>query len=164
LFHNLLLLLTVRSFQLLIQQRRRADWPAGFNRGIAMSAQQKSLGTIDVAPRAVVTIVNHAVNQCYGVVGMASKNLVNGIARLLSRDPWPGIEVTVEADGITIAVYVIVEYGTPIRVVAESVQNTVKFHVEKTIGMAVKAVHVHVQGVRHDEDQESADPRRNKKQ
>lgn len=117
-----------------------------------MSAQQKSLGAIDVAPRAVVTIVSHAVNQCYGVVGMASKNLVNGFAKLLSRDPYPGIDVHVEAAGITITVYVIVEYGTRIRAVAESIQNTIKFHVEKAIGMPVKAVHVHVQGLRYDDE------------
>jgi uncharacterized alkaline shock family protein YloU len=117
-----------------------------------MSTQNKSLGTIDVAPRAVVTIVSHAVNQCYGVVGMASKRLVNGFANLLSRNPHPGIDVQVDADGITIAVYVIVEYGTRIRAVAETVQNTIKFHVEKAIGLPVKAVHVYIQGVRHDDE------------
>ena len=112
---------------------------------------QKSLGTIDVSPKAVVTIVSHSVMQCYGVVGMASKRLVNGIARLLSRDPHPGIDVVVGEDGIVIDVYVIVEHGTRIRAVAESIQNTVKFHVEKTIGMSVKAVNVHVQGLREDD-------------
>lgn len=117
-----------------------------------MSAtSSSSLGAIDVAPRAIITIVNHAVHQCYGVVGMASKRLVNGIAKLLSRDPHPGIDVRVEEDGIVIDVYVIVEFGTPIRTVAESVQHTVKFNVEKTIGKPVKMVNVYVQGVRHDD-------------
>lgn len=117
-----------------------------------MSAHDKSLGTIDVAPRAIVTIVSHSVNQCYGVVGMASKKLVNGFAKLLSRDPHPGIDVHLEEDGITIDVYVIVDYGTRIRAVAESIQNTVKFHVEKAIGQPVKAVNVYVQGLRHEEE------------
>lgn len=111
-----------------------------------------SLGAIDVAPAAIVTIVSHAINQCYGVVGMANKRLVNGIAKLLSRrNPHPGIDVQVDVDGFVIDVYVIVEYGTPIKTVAESVQNTVKYHVEKAITtLPVKAVNVHVQGVRQD--------------
>ena len=45
-------------------------------------------------------------------------------------------------------VYVIVEYGVRIRVVAESIQNTVKFHVEKALGLPVHAVNVYVQGLR----------------
>lgn len=110
-----------------------------------------SLGSIDVSPKAIVTIVTHSVNQCYGVVGMASKKLVNGIARLLSRDPHPGIDVKVDEDGIAIDVYVIIEYGTRVKAVAESIQNTVKFHVEHAIGMPVKSVNVFVQGLRRDE-------------
>jgi uncharacterized alkaline shock family protein YloU len=35
---------------------------------------------------------------------------------------------------LSIDVYVIVEYGVRIRTVAESIQNTVKFHVEKALG------------------------------
>jgi len=79
---------------------------------------------------------------------MASKNLVDGIAHVLSRDSRRGIDVTVEDGEIVIDVYVIVEYGTRIRVVAQSIQNTVKFHVEKALGMPVKAVNVFVQGLR----------------
>ncbi|MCA9947144.1 MAG: Asp23/Gls24 family envelope stress response protein, partial [Anaerolineales bacterium] len=91
---------------------------------------------------------NQAVNQCYGVVGMANKNLANGIANLLSRDSKRGIDVAIENGEITIDVYVIVEYGVRIRAVAESIQHTVKFHVEKALGMAVREVNVFVQGLR----------------
>jgi uncharacterized alkaline shock family protein YloU len=110
-------------------------------------------GRIDISPAAIATIANQAVNQCYGVVGMANKNLVNGIANLLSRDSRRGIDVTYDEDGVVIDIYVIVEYGTRIRIVAESIQNTVKFHVEKALGAPVKAVNVYVQGLRLSHDQ-----------
>jgi uncharacterized alkaline shock family protein YloU len=113
-----------------------------------MSQEDQNFGKIDISKAAISTIANQAVNQCYGVVGMANKNLVNGIANLLSRDSKRGIEVVVEDDGILVDVYVIVEYGTRIRVVAESLQNTVKFHVEKAMGFPVKAVNVYVHGLR----------------
>ena len=110
--------------------------------------QEGTLGVIDISTTAVTTIANQAVNQCYGVVGMANKNLANGIANLLSRDTKRGIEVTIENDEISVDVYVIVEYGVRIRAVAESIQHTVKFHVEKALGMTVSEVNVFVQGLR----------------
>jgi uncharacterized alkaline shock family protein YloU len=113
-----------------------------------MSAVGESYGRIDISRAAVATIVSRAVNQCYGVVGMANKNLVNGIAHLLSRESKRGIDVVIEDGQLVIDVYVVVEYGTRIRVVAESIQNTVKFHVEKAIGVPVHAVNVYVQGLR----------------
>lgn len=48
--------------------------------------QEGTLGVIDISTTAVTTIASQAINQCYGVVGMANKNLANGIANLLSRD------------------------------------------------------------------------------
>jgi uncharacterized alkaline shock family protein YloU len=43
---------------------------------------------------------------------------------------------------------VIIEYGTRITSVASSVSNTVRYSVEKIIGMPVKEVNVHVRGLR----------------
>lgn len=118
-----------------------------------MPVQEDSKGKIDISSATIATITNQAVHQCYGVVGMASKNLVNGIAQLLTRDNRRGVDVKVDGDEIVIDVYVIVEYGVRIRVVAESIQNTVKFHVEKTLGLPVHAVNVYVQGLRMSEGQ-----------
>jgi uncharacterized alkaline shock family protein YloU len=87
---------------------------------------------------------------------MANKNLVNGITNLLSRDAHRGIEVIIEDGEITIDVYVIVEYGIRIRTVAESVQNTVQFHVEKALGLPVRAVNVYIQGLRLEKGKEKA--------
>jgi uncharacterized alkaline shock family protein YloU len=118
-----------------------------------MPIKEDSKGKIDISSATIATITNQAVNQCYGVVGMASKNLVNGIAQLLSRDNRRGVEIKVQGDRIEIDVYVIVEYGVRIRAVAESIQHTVKFHVEKTLGLPVHAVNVYVQGLRMSENQ-----------
>ena len=113
-----------------------------------MSRTDGSYGRIDISKTAVATIANRAVKQCYGVVGMANKNLVRGISTILSRDSRRGIEVTIEDEEIVVDVHVIVEYGTRIRTVAESIQNTVKYHVEKAMGIPVRAVNVYVHGLR----------------
>ena len=118
-----------------------------------MSTKRGTYGKVDISKAAVSTIANRAVMQCYGVVGMANKNLANGISHILSRDSRRGIDVTIEEEEIVVDVYVIVEYGTRIRVVAESIQNTVKFHVEKSIGIPVRAVNVYVHGLRQSNGQ-----------
>lgn len=113
-----------------------------------MPIKEGNLGMIEISPSAVSTIAAQAINQCYGVVGMSSKNLVNSISTMLSTDNKRGINVAIEDDQIEIDVYVIVEYGVNIRAVAESIQHTVKFHVEKSLGLPVAAINVYIQGLR----------------
>jgi len=113
-----------------------------------MPTRDESLGQIDISSSAIVTITSQAVNQCYGVVGMASKNIVDGIARLLTRDGGRGIDVQMVNDEIVIDVYVIIEYGVRIKAVAESIQHTVKYHVESVLGLPVQEVNVFIQGLR----------------
>lgn len=120
-----------------------------------MPQKDEPLGTIDISTATIATIASQAINQCYGVVGMSNKNLANGIANLLSRDSKKGINVSFDQNEIIIDVYVIVEYGVRIRTVAESIQNTVKFHLENTLGLPVQAVNVYVQGLRHSKEESS---------
>jgi len=105
-------------------------------------------GRIEVSPTAIASIANEAVLTCYGVVGTASKNMVTGIANVLSQDSKRGIDVRIEGEQITIDVYVIIEYGTRIAAVARSVMNVVKFSIERALGIPVAEVNVHVEGLR----------------
>ncbi len=116
-----------------------------------MTKDEHYLGKIEIAPVAIASIAQQAVLQTYGVVGLASKNLVDGIADLLTPDrAGRGVEVRFSGkeDAICIDLYVIVEYGTRIASVANSLQNLVKFEVEKSLGVPVREVNVYVQGLR----------------
>lgn len=113
-----------------------------------MGEELTSLGGIHVSPNAVATIAYHATLQSYGVVGVAPKNLADGIVSSITREPSRGISVQYKEDEIHIDIHVIVEYGTRINSVAESVANTVRFKVEKALGLRVNTVNVHVAGLR----------------
>lgn len=113
-----------------------------------MTDQSDSMGKIHVSPRAIATIAYQAAVRSYGVVGMAAKNLVNGLAHVLVNDPTRGVDVHFKDDLIDIDLFVIVEYGTRIKSVAASVANTVRFQVEKAMGLRVNQINVHVQGLR----------------
>ena len=113
-----------------------------------MGEETTSLGGIHVSPNAVATIAYQATVKSYGVVGLAPKNLADGIVSTITREQSRGISVHYREDEIHIDVHIIVEYGTRINSVAESVANTVRFHVEKALGLRVQAVNVHVAGLR----------------
>ncbi|MEK6222127.1 MAG: Asp23/Gls24 family envelope stress response protein [Chloroflexota bacterium] len=118
-----------------------------------MNNKENPNGSINVAPRAIATIAYQATIESYGVVGLASKNLVNGLTNLVVKDPAHGIDVHYDQDHVNIDLYIIIEYGTNIKSVAASVAKTVRFHVEKSLGLPINEVNVHVQGLRvSDED------------
>lgn len=113
-----------------------------------MTNETTSLGGIHISPRAVATIACNATLESYGVVGLASKNFLDGLANVLVRDPAHGIDVRHEAGEMVIDLYIIVEYGTRIKSVAASVAKTVQYHVERALEVRVSAINVHVQGLR----------------
>jgi uncharacterized alkaline shock family protein YloU len=105
-------------------------------------------GKIEISRRAIATIAFQTAQQSYGVVGMAAKNLVDGLAQMMLKDPTKGVEVKFINLQINIDLYIIIEYGTRISSVASSVSNSVRFNVERAIGIPVNEVNVHVQGLR----------------
>ncbi len=113
-----------------------------------MTDESTPIGSIKISPRAIATIAYHAARQSYGVVGLTSKNLVGGLTQVLVKDPTYGVEVNYDGQNIIIDLYVVIEYGTRIKSVASSVRNTVRYQVEKALGMPVSEVNVHVRGLR----------------
>ena len=113
-----------------------------------MSEEIHPRGIIEVSPAAIASIVNEAVQTCYGVVGTVPKNFATGLADILSTDRKRGVEVVVRNGEIVVDVYVVVEYGTRVRSVAESVKHVVKYQVERALELPVAAVNVHIQALR----------------
>jgi uncharacterized alkaline shock family protein YloU len=113
-----------------------------------MGEETTNLGAIHITPNAVATIAYYAVLESYGVVGLAPKNLADGIVSTITQEPSRGITVRYKGDVIDIDINIIVEFGTRINSVAQSVANTVRYHVEKALGLRVNSVNVHVAGLR----------------
>src|SRR5512136_2252355 len=109
-----------------------------------MGKDTTSLGGIHISPNAVASIAYHATLQSYGVVGLAPKNLAEGITATITREPAHGISVRYNGEELDIDVHIIVEYGMRISSVAHSVANAVRFQVEKALGMPIHTVNVHI--------------------
>jgi len=113
-----------------------------------MGHDKTTLGSIHISPAAIATISYHATLQSYGVVGLAPKNLAEGIATTITREPTRGVNVHFDGDRLDIDIYIIIEFGTRIASVAQSVANAIRYSVEKNVGLKVHDINVHVQGLR----------------
>ncbi|MBM7556435.1 Asp23/Gls24 family envelope stress response protein [Halanaerobacter jeridensis] len=109
------------------------------------------LGTVNISEEVISIMAGLTAIECYGLVGMASQGIQDGISRLLGRENLnKGIEVHKVEDGIVVELYIIVEYGTKISEVASNVMNRVRYTLEDLAGINVVAVNINVQGVRVD--------------
>ena len=110
----------------------------------------RPLGKIEVLPNAIHTIAMQATSECYGVVGLTAPRLHNGRAVLLPPEQSnQGVQVRVVNEQIIIEVYVALEYGLRMSEIAHNIMSSVKFSVEKMLGVPVAQVNVNVQGLSH---------------
>ena len=87
--------------------------------------------------------------ECFGIVGMASVNVKDGLVKLLKRDSLThGIAVAVNENKITLNFHVIVVYGVNISSVADNLISTVKYQVEEFTGLEIEKINIYVEGVR----------------
>ena len=109
-------------------------------------ALSSSLGRITISADVIAQIVGRTAAECYGVVGMSARGRVG---RLLARGrETQGIEIGGDGSGVTIELYVVVEYGLNLAEVAATVRSRVAYEVERLTGMPVASVEVHIQDVR----------------
>lgn len=107
-------------------------------------------GQIDISTDVIATIAGGAAVDCYGIVGMASKNqLKDGLTDILRKENFTrGVIVRKDEDEVHIDMYIIVSYGTKISEVAHNVQTKVKYTLDQTVGLPVDSVNIYVQGVK----------------
>lgn len=107
------------------------------------------MGKIMVDEDVLAKYAGSAAVECFGVVGMASVNMKDGIVKLLKKDSIRhGVDVKVEGSQLYIEMHIIVAYGVSIMTVAQNLVENVKYKVEEFTGMEVGKITVCVEGVR----------------
>lgn len=108
------------------------------------------LGNINISNEAIATLAGVTAMECYGVVGMASQKILkDGFAELLRLDNYTkGVNVIKNKHGFVIDLYVIVSYGIKISEVVSSIQQKVKYTLEKSLAQTFSQVNVTVMGVK----------------
>lgn len=112
---------------------------------------ENEIGVITIENEVIARIAGYAAMDCYGIVGMAAKNVKDDLVQLLKLESLTkGIQITVDENKISLDFHIIVEYGTNISAIAENIISTVKYKVEEFAGLKVEKVNIFVEGVRVD--------------
>ena len=106
-------------------------------------------GEIKIENEVIAKYAGSAAVECFGVVGMASVNMKDGIVKLLKRDNIKhGVNVVMKDESLVIDLHIIVAYGVSISAVADNLISNVKYKVEEFTNMEVNKINVIVEGVR----------------
>ena len=122
------------------------------------------MGNISIDTEVIAQYAGHAALDCFGIVGMATISMRDGLAKLLKGDNVSkGVNVqliqeTFDAeDGsaeikaenqLIIDFHIIVAYGVNIKTVVNNLISSVKYQIEDYTSMKVKTINVFVEGVR----------------
>ena len=110
---------------------------------------ETELGSILIDTDVIATYAGSVAVECFGIVGMATVSMKDGLVRLLKKDSLKnGIQVTVEDNKISLDFHVIVAYGVSISAVSDNLISNVKYKVEAFTGMTIEKINIFVEGVR----------------
>ena len=108
-----------------------------------------SLGSIVIDSTVIATYAGSVAVECFGIVGMASKSMKDGLVKLLRKENLErGIAVRVEDNRISLDFHVIVAYGVSISAVCANLIDSVRYKLEEFTGMTVEKININVEGVR----------------
>lgn len=107
-------------------------------------------GIISVDTEVISQFAGHAALDCFGIVGMATLSMRDGLAKLLKGDSVSkGVNVRIdEENNLTVDFHIIIAYGVNIMTVVNNLKSTVKYQIEDYTSMKVEAINVYVEGVR----------------
>lgn len=117
------------------------------NHVIDMKEQQTGLGKVEIAPEVIEVVSSIAAAEVEGVATMRG-NFATGVAEKLGRKSHgKGVKVDLGEDGISVDVYVIMNYGISIPTVAKKIQENIYQTLKTMTAIDLSAVNVHVVGV-----------------
>ncbi len=107
------------------------------------------MGNIYVDPEVIAQYAGSVAVECFGIVGMASVNVKDGLGKLLMKDSIThGISVNIVNNKLFLNFHVIVAYGVSIITVCDNLINNVKYKVENFTGLEIENINIFVEGVR----------------
>lgn len=111
-------------------------------------SQAQENGSVMISEDVVSTIVEHAVMDVEGVVGIVVKPGAE-ITELISKKNWgKGMKILIaENNNLSIDCNITIRYGQSVVDIAEAVQGAIISAVESMTGVQVTAVNVNVCGI-----------------
>ena len=114
-----------------------------------VSSMDTHMGNISIDQEVIAQFAGNAAMECFGVVGMASMSVRDGLVKLLKKDSMTrGIQVFLNNNKLPINFQIIVSYGVSILAVSDNLIDSVKYKVEEFAGIEVEKINIFVEGVK----------------
>ena len=112
--------------------------------------KQTPYGGINISMEAIGAVAGSSAVECYGVVGMSSKNSTteNSYEVLKKENFYKGVIPRKSKDGYEVDLYIVVAFGVKITEVIEEKKKKVKYVLETTFDIKFKSINVYVQGIK----------------
>jgi len=114
------------------------------------SKTKNELGIVGIDNEVIARLAGTAAMECYGVVGMAARSMRDGLVGLLKKESLSkGVRLQTQDEGdLLIDLHIMVEYGTNIVAIAQTLMDNVRYAVEESVGLKVREVNIFIEGVR----------------
>ncbi|MBR3118919.1 Asp23/Gls24 family envelope stress response protein [Oceanobacillus profundus] len=106
-----------------------------------------ALGKVEIAPEVIEVIAGIAATEVDGVYAMRGNFATGVVERFGKKAHNKGIKVELLDDGVSIDVYVILNFGVSIPQVAQQLQTNIRQTLTNMTALELKEVNVHVVGV-----------------
>ncbi|WP_028783169.1 Asp23/Gls24 family envelope stress response protein [Thalassobacillus devorans] len=121
-------------------------------------SNDSSLGNVEIAPEVIEVIAGIAASEVAGVAAMRGNFASGVVERLGKKNHGKGVKVELEEDGISIDVYVVMDYGISIPGAAQKIQDNIRQALMNMTALEINEINIHVVGVqmelKEDEDLE----------
>lgn len=113
-----------------------------------------TLGKIEIAPEVIEVIAGIAATEVEELYAMRG-NFASGVVEKLGKKTThsKGVKVELTDDGITIDLYVILNFGVAIPQAAQKIQSNIRESIKYMTALEIKEVNVHVVGMNMDNGQ-----------
>ena len=107
------------------------------------------LGKVCMTNDFFAELVSAAVQNCYGVSGMATKSRSDSAKALVLGADFPekGVRVTDDNGQLIIELHIKVTYGVNIAAIVRSITHKVRYAVEDATGLQVRRIYVCVDDI-----------------
>ena len=110
---------------------------------------QNEYGSILIDNEVIARMAGVVAMECYGIVGMAARNVRDGLVQLLKMDSLTkGVRLQIQENTLIVDLHVIVEYGTNIAAIMDTLISNIHYKLEDQIGLSVNEINIFVEDVR----------------
>lgn len=115
-------------------------------------SENTELGKIEIAPEVIEVITGIAASEVEGISEMRGTFATDVVEKFGKKSHSKGVKVELTEDGISIDLYVVINFGVSIPKTAEKLQTNIRQSLKNMTALETSEINVHVVGIQMTQD------------